>query len=168
MKKLCVLLVFALLLSLGASAYAEGGVEIVVMDGIPVVMESFALTAGETNSFAADAGITLPADLVSIEEEAFAGTRAERVEISKNVVSIGARAFADSESLRALVIPATVKTIDDSALAGSDNVTIYGETGSEAERFAKDNDIPFVSANPGEVQVDPPSDPVILPYIEMD
>ena len=35
MKKLCFLLVLVLLLSLGASAFAEGGTEIIVMDGIP-------------------------------------------------------------------------------------------------------------------------------------
>ena len=168
MKKLCILLVFALLLSLGASAYAGSGVEIVVMDGIPVVMESLALTAGETNSFAADVGFTLPASLISIEEEAFAGTRAERVEISENVVSIGPRAFADSESLRELVIPGTVRSIDDTALAGCTNVAVYGESGSEAERFAEENGFLFFPANPAEEQVDAPANPVILPYVEMD
>ena len=167
MKKLCVLLVFALLLSLGASAYAGGGVEIVVMDGIPVVMESLALTAGETNSFAADAGFALPAALISVEEEAFAGTRAERVEISENVVSIGPRAFADSESLTALVIPATVTSIDDTALAGSPNVTVYGESGSEAERFAEANGIPFVPANAESKTFIAPPPPVVLPFIAM-
>ena len=49
MKKLCFLLILALLLTLSASAFAEGGVEIVVMDGIPVVMETIGLTSGETN-----------------------------------------------------------------------------------------------------------------------
>ena len=166
MKKLCILLVFALLLSLGASAYAGGGVEIVVMDGIPVVMESLALTAGETNSFAADAGFTLPASLIRIEKEAFAGTRAERVEISENVVSIGPRAFADSESLRELVIPGTVTSIDDTALEGSESVTVYGETDSEAQRFAEANDIPFVATN-ATLDFEAPQPPVALPYVAL-
>ena len=37
MKKLCFLLILALLLSLGASAFADSSVELIYMDGIPVV-----------------------------------------------------------------------------------------------------------------------------------
>ena len=80
MKKLCVLLVLALLLSLSASAFADNGVEILYMDGTPVVVESPSLTAGETAAFnAPGAGLTLPAALVAIEEEAFEGIDAARV-----------------------------------------------------------------------------------------
>ena len=147
MKKLCVLLVLALLLSLGASAFADNSVEILYLDGTPVAVESPALTAGETNAFNADAGLTLPAALVAIEEEAFEGIDAARVEITENVVSIGPRAFADCKNLTELVIPATVQRIADDALDGSLNVTSYGEADSEAERFANDNNIPFIPMN---------------------
>ena len=167
MKKLCVLLVLALLLSLGASAFADNSVEILYMDGTPVAVESPALTAGETNAFnAPGAGLTLPAALVAIEEEAFAGIDAARVEITENVVSIGPRAFADCKNLTELVIPATVQTIDDTALEGSENVTIYGESGSEAQRFADANSIPFVPSN----EVSPiiiAQPPVTLPYVAL-
>ena len=167
MKKLCVLLVLALLLSLSASAFADNGVEILYLDGTPVAVESPSLTAGETNAFnAPGAGITLPAALVAIEEEAFAGIDAGRVEITENVVSIGPRAFADCKNLTELVIPATVQTIDDTALDGSLNVTIYGEAGSEAQRFADANSIPFVPSN----EVTPiiiAQPPVTLPYVAL-
>ena len=167
MKKLCVLLVLALLLSLGASAFADNSVEILYMDGTPVAVESPALTAGETNAFnAPGAGLTLPAALVAIEEEAFAGIDAARVEITENVISIGPRAFADCKNLTELVIPATVQTIDDTALEGSENVTIYGESGSEAQRFADANSIPFVPSN----EVTPiiiAQPPVTLPYVAL-
>ena len=167
MKKLCVLLVLALLLSLGASAFADNSVEILYMDGTPVVVESPALTAGETNAFhAPGVGITLPAALVAIEEEAFAGIDAGRVEITENVVSIGPRAFADCKNLTELVIPATVQTIDDTALDGSLNVTIYGEADSEAQRFADANNLPFVPSN----EVSPiiiAQPPVTLPYVAL-
>ena len=166
MKKLCVLLVLALLLSLGASAFADNSVEILYMDGTPVAVESPSLTAGETNAFNADAGITLPAALVAIEEEAFAGIDAGRVEITENVVSIGPRAFADCKNLTELVIPATVQTIDDTALDGSTKVTIYGEADSEAQRFADANNLPFVPSN----EVTPiiiAQPPVTLPYVAL-
>ena len=167
MKKLCVLLVLALLLSLSASAFADNSVEILYMDGTPVAVESPALTAGETNAFhAPGAGITLPAALVAIEEEAFAGIDAGRVEITENVVSIGPRAFADCKNLTELVIPATVQIIDDTALEGSENVTIYGESDSEAQRFADANNLPFVPSN----EVTPiiiAQPPVTLPYVAL-
>ena len=166
MKKLCFLLILALLLSLGASAFADNSVEILYLDGTPVAVESPALTAGETNAFHADAGFALPAALVAIEEEAFAGIDAGRVEITENVVSIGPRAFADCKNLTELVIPATVQTIDDTALEGSENVTIYGEADSEAQRFADANKIPFVPSN----EVSPiiiAQPPVTLPYVAL-
>ena len=167
MKKLCFLLILALLLSLGASAFADNSVEILYLDGTPVAVESPALTAGETAAFhAPGAGLTLPAALVAIEEEAFAGIDAGRVEITENVVSIGPRAFADCKNLTELVIPATVQTIDDTALDGSENVTIYGEADSEAQRFADANSIPFVPSN----EVTPiiiAQPPVTLPYVAL-
>ena len=167
MKKLCVLLVLALLLSLSASAFADNSVEILYMDGTPVAVESPALTAGETNAFnAPGVGLTLPAALVAIEEEAFAGIDAGRVEITENVISIGPRAFADCKNLTELVIPATVQIIDDTALEGSENVTIYGEADSEAQRFADANNLPFVPSN----EVTPiiiAQPPVTLPYVAL-
>lgn len=167
MKKLCFLLILALMLSLGASAFADNGVEIIVMDGIPVAVESFGLEVSDTAAFnAAGAGITLPAALVTIEEEAFAGIDAVRVEITENVTAIGPRAFADCEKLRELVIPGTVETIDDTALEGSENVTVYGETDSEAQRFAEANDIPFVATN-ATLDFEAPQPPVALPYVAL-
>ena len=166
MKKLCFLLILALLLSLGASAFADNSVEILYMDGTPVAVESPSLSAGETNAFHADAGFALPAALVAIEEEAFEGIDAGRVEITENVVSIGPRAFADCKNLTELVIPATVQIIDDTALEGSENVTIYGEADSEAQRFADANSIPFVPSN----EVSPiiiAQPPVTLPYVAL-
>ena len=69
------------------------------------------------------------------------------VEITENVTSIGARSFADCLNLTALVIPETVQSIDDTALEGSENVTVYGKTGSEAQRFADAAGVKFVDPN---------------------
>ena len=168
MKKLCFLLILALLLTLSASAFAEGGVEIVVMDGIPVVMETIGLTSGETNAFSAGENFILPAALVTIEESAFEGIPASYIEITENVKSIGARAFADCKNLTGLVIPATVESIDDTALDGSVNATIYGEIGSEAQRFAEANGIDFVPTTSPSEGDEEGEDPVVMPYVPFD
>jgi len=89
---------------------------------------------------------TVPAALTEIGEEAFAGIAAECVQISDNVVNIGSRAFADCASLQQIAIPASVQTIADDALAGA-NVTVYGQAGTEAERFAEANGFGFVDTN---------------------
>ena len=87
---------------------------------------------------------TLPEQLTVIEEEAFLGIAAERVDIPANVVRIEARAFADCPALREIHIPATVLEIDSQALAGCENVKVYGETGSAAEGFASAAGFAFV------------------------
>ena len=165
MKKLCFVLILALLLSLGASAFADNSVEIVYIDGIPVVMETIGLTAGETNAFDAGAYFILPAALAEIGEEAFAGIPASYIEITENVRSIGARAFADCENLTGLVIPATVQRIDDTALQGSSNAIVYGETGSEAQRFAEANGIDFVPTTAESESEEGAEGPVVMPYV---
>ena len=144
------------------------------MDGIPVVMESFGLSLSDSDTFDAQGeGFKLPAALVDIEEEAFAGIPASRVEITENVKTIGPRAFGDCQNLRVLVIPETVKSIDDSAVEGCKYIiTVYGKTGSEAWRFA--TTAPgciFVATDSqggdGDIEVDPipASAPVVMPYV---
>ena len=100
-----------------------------------------------TVTVSAEGGFTLPVALVTIGEEAFAGIPVSRVEFTENVKTIGPRAFADCKNLREFVVPATVESIDDTALAGCTNVTVYGDIGSEAERFASDNGFMFASWN---------------------
>jgi hypothetical protein len=92
----------------------------------------------------------LPASLTLIGENAFEGIAAQRVDVSESVVSIEKRAFADCKNLREIHIPAMVKSIDDTALAGCENVTVYGTTGSEAWRFANDAGFNFVDLNGGQ------------------
>lgn len=169
MKKLCFLLILALLLSLSASAFADNDVEILVVDGVPIAFEALPLEIGQAAAFhaAGDTDILLPAALTVIEEGAFEGVDARRVEITENVVSIGPRAFADCKNLRELYIPKTVQQIDDSALQGSEQVTIYGETGSEAQRFAEANHIPFVPANNDTPVYEQAQPPVVLPYVAL-
>ncbi len=176
MKKICLLLAAVTLLGLCLSAQAEDGarVEVIKMDGISVVVLIPDENARRARGVAEEAGFVMPAALTIIEESAFEGVSAETVEISENVVSIEARAFADCENLREIHIPATVLSIDETALAGCKNVTVYGEKGSAAERFvqavsAADPEAGFtfvdVNAAPAIVREAPP---VTLPFVPAD
>ena len=100
-----------------------------IADGASVVM----LTPDELLVNASDAymsgeGFRLPGLLVRIEEEAFAGIPAARVELTGSVAVVGKRAFADCPNLREFIIPECVAEIDPEALAGCENVTVYGCT----------------------------------------
>ena len=140
MKKISLLLAVFLLLGLCLSAQAEDAVQVEVlkMDGISVVVLTPQETLIRARGIAEKAGsFALPASLTIIEKGAFEGIAAETVEISKNVVSIEAGAFAYCKSLREITIPDSVLTIDVAALDGCKNVTVYGVKGSAAEKFVE-------------------------------
>ncbi len=89
----------------------------------------------------------LPADTVTIEEEAFSGIAATGVRISDAVTTIGARAFAGCPHLEMVWIPSGVTSIADSAFEGCEHLMIYGVPGSAAEAFAEARGYAFVSAD---------------------
>jgi len=67
------------------------------------------------------------------------------VELPGNILTIGARAFADCTNLQQVLIPSNVTQIDSTAFSGCTQLTIYGTAGSYAEIFAKEQGIPFVA-----------------------
>ncbi len=171
MKKICILL--ALLLCLAVPALAEEGmnVEVIKMDGVSVIVFTPAETGRKARGIAVErepAGFALPEALTLIEKEAFVGIAAEKVEVSENVAAIEALAFAKCPNLKQIIIPASVKKIDDSALEGCENVTVYGVKGSEAERFAKENGFAFAEIRdetPADQPVTREAQPVQLPFV---
>ena len=173
MKKLCLILAAALLLALGVSAWAEEGVQVEVMkaDGVSVVVLTPEETVRSARSMVMNAGdasradFTLPQSLTLIEESAFEGIAAEIVEVSAQVVAIEARAFADCKALPEIHIPSTVLKVDDHALDGCENVTVYGEKGTEAERFAKAAGFEFVDPNAGQETPQQKERPAELPLV---
>ncbi len=177
MKKLCLILAVACLLAQCACAWAETGVnvEVITADGVSVVVltpEETMTRAGSIVSNSADerrADLILPELLTLIEKGAFEGIAARRVEVSKNVVAIEARAFADCKFLREIHIPATVLKVDDLALEGCANVVVFGTTGTEAERFAKAAGFKFVDPGMGPEPpyspFEPEKPPVKLPLV---
>jgi len=68
--------------------------------------------------------LRLPADLKTIEDEAFMNLACEAVIIPEGCTAIGARAFANCEALTYVRIPASVKDIAANAFEGCDKVFI--------------------------------------------
>ena len=180
MKKISILLILALLLCLAPAALAEGGaqVEVMIADGASVVvLTPDELLVNASDAYMSGEGFRLPGLLVRIEEEAFAGIAAERIEITKNVDVIEKRAFADCPNLREFVIPACVAEIDPEALAGCKDVTVYGCT-ETARAFAEAAGFKYVDANAGDTgnngdivlpiaeSFDFEAAPLVLPFVK--
>ena len=76
------------------------------------------------------------------------------VTIPDTVEHIDARAFSDCTQLREITIPSSVREFGHSVFSGTD-LTIKGYTGSAAEAYAEEYEIPFVaigSAVPGQTE----------------
>ena len=118
--------------------------------------------------------VKLPNNLTSIGDEAFEDCiRLNEIEFPDSLISIGKSAFSRCEELYNVVLPKNLKTINYytfggcvklnhiyippsvtdivlHAFAGCDNLTIYGESGSYAEKYATELGIPFYSFVPGD------------------
>jgi len=68
--------------------------------------------------------LNLPAGLMAVREESFAGLPVQRIVIPNGVSSIDARAFANCKKLVQVVIPDSVTQIADNAFDGCSNVTV--------------------------------------------
>lgn len=113
--------------------------------------------------------ITLPNSVVTIGQRAFCACRAlESITLSNSLKSIGEFAFGGNDSLYSITVPASVSFIDNYAfgyntwygnnfsLGDRDpNFVVKGYTGSDAERYALENDFNFVSLGSIPVYVDP-------------
>lgn len=95
----------------------------------------------------------------SIGAEAFAGCDSlTSVNIPDSVTKIDMGAFYYCTSLTSVTIPKTVTTIGTYAFRYCSLLTIYGYTGSSAETYASDNDIPFVALDETSVPGDADGD----------
>ena len=103
--------------------------------------------------------VVIPDSVTTIEAEAFLDCRLKEIEIPRSVTTIETWAFSGCEALREITIPESVTSIGIWAIGYREDlfhpwldpiplgrpVIIYGKKGSEAERYAKDNDWCFCS-----------------------
>lgn len=92
------------------------------------------------------ADITIPDSVTIIGSDAFWHcTSLTDVTIPYSVAEIRDGAFVGCTGLTSVTIPASTVDIQARAFAGCPDLTVYGYTGSEAERYCAEEDVPFVS-----------------------
>ena len=98
--------------------------------------------------------ITIPGKVATVGMYAFAGCEGlTDVELSNGVVRIGERCFSNCKKLASVLIPASVVEISSDAFKDSGSVKIKGYTGSYAQSYAKDMNIPFVPIDAPEISI---------------
>ena len=90
--------------------------------------------------------LSLPSALSVIEDEAFLGVAADMAVVPDGVAAIGTKAFGDSASLRAVLLPGGEIDIAPDAFSGSD-VVLFAPSGSAAEQFARANGVAFLASD---------------------
>ena len=88
--------------------------------------------------------LDLPANLTTIEANAFEGTSARTVILPEGCTSIGARAFAGCRDLEDVYIPTTLTSIAADAFANSPNVRFIIGNNPTAESYAKKHGIDVI------------------------
>lgn len=82
-------------------------------------------------------------NLRTVGRYAFEYCSLRKVTLPDTVTVLEEYAFAQCRSLTYVYVPASVTEIGRNAFGRCDRLTIHGEAGSEAQRFAEENGIPF-------------------------
>ncbi len=102
------------------------------------------LSEGAFSFSSALTSVSLPNGLKTIGDNVFCYCESlTKITVPATVTSIGEGAFTGCTSLAAALIPSSVKTIAEDAFEDCDNLTIFGESGSFAQTYAKSFNIPF-------------------------
>lgn len=127
--------------SIAGSAFAKcSGLTNVTIPSSVTVIENlaFAECTGLT-------GIKIPYGVKSIDRAAFGCCESlKSITIPDSVTNIGEQAFSMCSELKRVTIPKSVTSMGKSVFYACENVTIYGYSGSTAEKYAAENKIPFV------------------------
>ena len=87
----------------------------------------------------------LPNALVEIDDEAFCQTSINILYLGDKVETIGRNAFSDCTELYIAHIPESVQEIQSGAFSNCPNLTIYCRFGSEIQKYAEENGIPWLN-----------------------
>jgi len=88
--------------------------------------------------------LRIPDSVEIIAHEAFFGAdKLEECYVGKNVREIGDTAFYKCSKLIQVYLPSSVKFISKTAFEGCTKLTLFAPAGSYAEKFARENNIPF-------------------------
>ncbi len=110
-------------------------------------------------NFTGITSIYIPNSITSICYQAFYNCSSlTSVVVPDGVTSIDSYAFSSCDDLTSVTIPKYVTNIGSNAFYGCSLLTIYGYTGSSAETYASDNDIPFVALDETSVPGDADGD----------
>ena len=91
-----------------------------------------------------DKSFEIPKSVTTIKAGAFCTcNNVETIIIPSSVNDIETNTFFSCKNLSAVVIPCSVKEISEHAFLGCEKLVIKGYTGSYAEKYAKNNGIPF-------------------------
>lgn len=130
---------------IGDSAFDYNNLNSVTIPGNVSTIGSFAFQFNDLESITIESGVT------EIGEHAFKNNKLTSLTIPDSVTSIGGSAFKNN-NLTTVTIPSSVTSIYDTAFDGNQTavpaeLTIYGDTGSDAETIAKSKGYTFVSSS---------------------
>lgn len=89
--------------------------------------------------------MTLPSQILTVEDEAFVNTKATRIVLPSGLETIGSKAFADSSALRFVSIPNSVTSIAPDAFSNDSNLCMLCGHGSVAEEYAINHNIDYLN-----------------------
>lgn len=105
--------------------------------------------------------VIIPDSVQTIGDYTFYGCKSlESVSVGNGVINIGEWVFEGCRLLEKVIIPSSVVSISWNSFGGCDDLIIYGYSGSEAERYANSNLIPFIdlTESPIEIPTENPTD----------
>ena len=110
--------------------------------------------------------ITIPEGIVKIDTNVFVMCFGlENIVLPESVTRIEGDAFYSCKNLKNIIIPDSVVEISETAFWDCINLSIHGHTGSYAEKYAKENNIPFINLDgkKDDVTVTPAVKPTVKP-----
>lgn len=129
----------------------KSGEKYTIPDSVDVISVAAFAGCGNLKEFAIDEsnefyavqdGVLFSKDMTELAAYPI-GAAAKEYTVPTKVENIGYYAFYNSDTLEKVVIPNSDTRISDFAFGNCDNLTLYGYSGSRAQTYAKNYDIPF-------------------------